>query len=108
MDGGPLFEAHENAYDSVSGLIKFLKIHQDKVEIYSEYGELHTIDQLKEELIEWAEHQEKRVIDYERVGRIQAPIDHVELAERERQWSWIDIKYWHDKDGYDFTDRTFS
>ena len=54
-----------------------------------------------------AEGQEKRIIDYERIGEIQAPIDHVEISERENDWSWPNVKYWHDKDGYDFTDQEF-
>ncbi len=54
-----------------------------------------------------AEGQEKRIIDYERIGEIQAPIDHVEISERENDWSWSNVKYWHDKDGYDFTDQEF-
>ena len=62
---------------------------------------------LKEELVDWAERQEKRIIEYEGVGKIQAPIDHVEISERESEWSLIQVSYWHDKDGYDFTDREF-
>ncbi len=103
----PLFEAHEKAYSSISEMIQFLMEHPE-VHLFDEYGDSLSIEQLKDELIDWADHQEKRIIDYERVGKIQSPIDHVEIAERERKWSWIAIKYWHDKDGYDFTDRPFS
>lgn len=105
----PLMEAHNNAYDSVSSLLDFLQRHQDKVEIYDEYNELYTFDQLKEELIDWVENQERRVLHYDDyIGDIQAPIDHVEMKQRDNRNPWLKIRYWHDKDGYDFTDRPFS
>lgn len=105
----PLFEAHSDAYDSVSGLLDFLRKYQDKVEIYDEYNELHTIEQLKEELINWAKNQERRIIHYDDyIGDIEAPIDHVEMDRRDNRNPWLKIHYWHDKDGYDFTDRPFS
>ena len=105
----PLFEAHEKAYDSVSGLLDFLQTNQNKIEIYDEYGDLYTIAQFKEELIDWAENQEKRIVHYDDyIGDIEAPIDHVEMDKRDRRNPWLKIHYWHDKDGYDFTDRTFS
>lgn len=102
----PLFQEHKNAYTSVSEMLKFLMDHPD-IHIFDEYGDPHSIEHLKEELVDWAEHQEKRVIDYEGVGKIQAPIDHVEMSERESDWSLIKVEYWHDEDGYDFTDREF-
>lgn len=105
----PLFEAHENAYNSASGLLDFLQKYHDKIEIYDEYNKLLSISKLKEELIDWAENQEKRMIHYDDyIGDIQAPIDHVEMDQRDDRYPWLKIKYWHDKDGYDFTDRTFS
>ena len=105
----PLFEAHSDAYDSVSGLLDFLRKYQDKVEIYDEYNELHTIEQLKEELINWDKNQERRIIHYDDyIGDIEAPIDHVEMDRRDNRNPWLKIHYWHDKDGYDFTDRPFS
>lgn len=105
----PLFEEHKYAYISVSGLLDFLQRYQDKVKIYDEYNEPHTIDQLKEELIDWAENQEKRMIHYDDyIGDIQAPVDHVEMDQKDNRNPWLKIHYWHDKDGYDFTDQTFS
>ena len=105
----PIFEDHNSAYDSVSGLLDFLQRHRDKVKIYDEYNELLTINQLKEELIDWAENQERRIIHYDGyIGEIQAPIDHVEMDQRDNRNPWLKIRYWHDKDGYDFTDRSFS
>ena len=105
----PLFEAHEKAYDSVSGLLDFLQTNQNKIEIYDEYGDLYTIAQFKEELINWAEDQERRMIYYDDyIGDIEAPIDHVEMDRRDNRNPWLKIHYWHDKDGYDFTDRPFS
>lgn len=105
----PIFEDHNSAYDSVSGLLDFLQRHRDKVKIYDEYNELLTINQLKEELIDWADNQERRVIHYDDyIGDIETPIDHVEMDQRDNRNSWLKIHYWHDKDGYDFTNRSFS
>lgn len=102
----PLFQAHKNAYASVSEMMRFIMEHPE-VQIFDEYGDSLSIEQLKEELIDWAECQEKRIIDYEGVGKVQVPIDHVEISERESDWSLIKVEYWHDEDGYDFTDREF-
>lgn len=102
----PLFQEHKNAYTSVYEMMQFIREHPE-IQIFDEYGDSFSIDQLKEELVDWAERQEKRIIEYEGVGKIQAPIDHVEISERESEWSLIKVAYWHDKDGYDFTDREF-
>lgn len=104
----PLFEAHEKAYSSVSELMQFIMNHPE-IHIFDEYGESLSISQLREELIDWADNQEKRMIHYDDyIGEIQAPIDHVEMGQRDNRNTWLKIHYWHDKDGYDFTDRPFS
>ena len=104
----PLFEAHEKAYNSVSEMLEFITLHPE-IHIYNEYDEPLSIMQLKEELIDWAENQEKRMIHYDGyVGEIQSPIDHVEMDHKGKKDPWLKIKYWHDKDGYDFADRPFS
>lgn len=104
----PLFEAHEKAYSSVSELMQFIMNHPE-IHIFDEYGESISIAQLKEELVDWAKNQEKRTIYYDDyVGYIEAPIDHVEMEKIDKRNAWLNIRYWHDKDGYDFTDRSFS
>ena len=104
----PLFEAHEKAYGSVSEMIGFIMNHPE-IHIFDEYGKSISIAQLKEELVDWGENQEKRMIHYDDyIGDIQAPIDHVEMDKRDNRNPWLKIQYWHDKDGYDFTDRSFS
>lgn len=104
----PLFEAHEKAYTSVSEMMKFIMNHPE-IHIFNEYGESIAIAQLKEELIDWAENQERRIIHYDDyIGDIEVPIDHVEMDQRDNRNPWLKIQYWHDKDGYDFTDRPFS
>lgn len=107
MGWKPLMEAHNNAYTSVAEMLEFLHRHKDVIKIYDEYEEQYSIEQLKDELIDWGDHQEKRIIDYDRVGPIQAPIDHVEMSRRDKSCDYGFIRYWHDKDGYDFTDRSF-
>lgn len=104
----PLFEEHKNAYNSVSKMLEFITTHPE-IHIFNEYGESLSITQLIEELVNWAENQEIRTIYYDDyIGEIQAPIDHVEMNRRDKRNPWLKIKYWHDKDGYDFTDRPFS
>ena len=104
----PLFEAHDNAYTSVSEMLDFIMNHPE-IHIFDEYGESFSIAQLKEELIDWAENQEKIMIHYDDyIGEIQSPIDHVEMDRRDNRNPWLKIHYWHDKNGYDFTDRPFS
>ena len=103
----PLFEAHKNAYNSVSEMLKFILKHP-QIHIYDEYDKAMSIKQLKEELIDWAKYQEKRIIHYDDyVGDIESPIDHVQISQRDRREPLLKIEYWHDKDGYDFTDHTF-
>ena len=103
----PLFEAHKKAYSSISEMIQFLVEHPS-INIYDEYGTSYAIAQLKEELINWAANQEKRMIHYDDyTGEIKAPLDHVEMDQRDNRNPWLKIRYWHDKDGYNFTDRPF-
>lgn len=110
----PLFEEHKHAYDSVEGLLKFLENNRDDIRIFNEYREEFDINGLKEKLIMWADRQKKRKLKYENGwltedenGEIDSPIDHVEYSKID-PCSYLNIKYWHDKDGYDFTDRSFS
>lgn len=104
----PLFEAHEKAYGSVSEMIEFIMNHPE-IHIFDEYGDCLSIKQLQEELVDWAANQAKRIIHYDDyIGDIETPIDHVEMDQRDNRNPWSKIRYWHDKDGYDFTNRTFS
>lgn len=102
----PLFESHAKAYNSVAEMTEFI-IKNPGIHIFDEYGKPLSIAQLKEELIDWGEKQEKRIVHYDDyIGEIQSPIDHVEMSRLDGLR--FKIKYWHDKDGYDFTDRSFS
>ena len=122
----PLFKEHKNAYDSVKGMKKFIKKHQENIRIFDEYAKEFTLEQLKEELITWGEQQKIRYMKYIPEGvpdeifggkkylvestkddyNITIPFDHVAYAKLDNPW--LNIKYWHDEDGYDFTDRPFS
>ena len=104
----PLFEAHKKEYNSVAEMKQFIMNHPD-IHLFDDYCKFISMAQLKEELIDWAESQEKRMIHYDDyIGNIQAPIDHVEMDHRDDRNPWLKIRYWHDKDGCDFTDRPFS
>lgn len=105
----PLFQEHKNAYSSVKEMLGFSLVNKNDIRIFDEYERELDINELKEELITWEEKQEKRMIHYDGVpGLIQSPIDHVEMANREPNRYCIYPKYWHDKDGYDFTEGDFS
>ena len=49
----PLFEWHGNAYKSVEDMLNFLKIHDTYIEIFDEYEKNFSIDELKEDFIDW-------------------------------------------------------
>lgn len=104
----PLFQEHKNAYSSVKEMLGFLLVNNNDIRIFDEYERELDVNELKEELITWEERQEKRMIHYDGVpGLIQSPIDHVEMANREPNRCCVYSKYWHDKDGYDFTEGDF-
>lgn len=105
----PLFQEHKNAYSSVKEMLGFFLINKNDIRIFDEYERELDINELEEELIAWEEKQEKRMIHYDGVpGLIQSPIDHVEMVKREPNRYCIYPKYWHDKDGYAFTEGDFS
>ena len=78
----PLFEAHENAYDSVSEMLEFITIHPE-IHILDEYGKSLSITQLKEELIDWAECQEKKQFI---IATILEILNHQLIM-----WKWINV-----------------
>lgn len=51
MGWKPLFQEHKHAYDSVEGLMAFIK--NNSVVLYDEYGIILTETELKENLIDW-------------------------------------------------------
>ena len=102
-----LYQAHKNAYDSVEKLLLFLKQHPE-VYIYDEYGRAFSINQFEEDVVDWDKNYKKETIYYNNdIGEIQTPIDHVEISSRDRTIWNHKIQYWHDKDGYDFTEGDF-
>lgn len=124
MGWKPLFQEHKNAYDSVEGLIDFVIEHN--ILLYDEYGTILTEKELEENLIDWGEKQSKNYYKFVSKGfmtksfgylrlvnendeyDIVSPFDHKEYQELMNSVESCDIKYWKDKDGYDFTDREFS
>lgn len=101
-----LWEEHRNAYNSVEELIEFIRKYNKWFKIYDEYSRLIPLDQFIDDVVHRNERHERKLVDYEGVGKIWTPIDHVEIAERDtRSGYWI--KYYHDKDGHDFTDSHF-
>lgn len=119
----PLFQEHAHAYTGVKGLLQLIDEHLTW-ELLDEYDQAFTKDGLIEELIDWGECQcEKRGTrhlrfvsgfrEFEEVPEgepydILAPIDHVEYMRKSpRGWHSDSIRYWHDEDGYDFTNGDF-
>ena len=130
----PLFEWHGNAYKSVEDMLNFLKIHDIYIEIFDEYEKSFSIDELKEDFIDWENHQQVRYMKYVPEGvnniifggkdylvesteedyDIKMPYDHVEYHkldpynERRYMDESREPMYFHDKDGYDFTKGWFA
>lgn len=118
----PLFQAHENAYKGVNEMLKFFKDHAGDFEFYDEYSEKMTLDQIKEELVDWGnvspdkvQHCRKffngRCYDLETVGPgepwdITTPFSHIQYLKLMRDP--YAGKYWEDEDGYDFTEGDFA
>ena len=127
----PLFQRHDSAYDSVVGLKKFIIGHTDEeLEIYDEYGRKYTLDELDEDLIQWADKQEVGYYKYVPEGvynkifgdkdylvlsdkddfNIKTPFDHIEydiLYKRMHPYYVTKSYCTHDKDGYDFMEGDF-
>lgn len=103
-----LYQAHPKAWNSVEEMLEFIKKYSNKVEIYDEYNSRYTLEEYIKEVVEWDKNYEKKKIYYDEiVGYIMTPIDHVEMEKRDKRGSYYNIHYWHDKDGYDFTDVEF-
>lgn len=134
MGWNPLFEWHEHAYKSVSQMLRFLQFHILDIEIFDEYGEKYSIQKLKDELIDWGNHQPVRYMKYIPEGifneilgwreylvestkddyDIVCPFDHIEYDKldphNEKRWRDPNREpmYFKDNDGYDFTKGRFS
>ncbi len=102
-----LWQAHPAAYNSVSEFEEFVRKHEKSFLFLDEYHRRYSIDEFLEEI---------KYFDRDKSGKIREQyngsplICHEEYQKEERKkrpWSCCDIKYWQDKDGYDFTDRWF-
>lgn len=129
----PLFQSHDTAYCSVEEMQEFMKEHESDIEIYNEYDEKFSLEQLQDELIRWKEHQKIRYMKYIPEGipdeifggkkyliestkdsyDITIPYDHIEYDKldpyKEKRWrdSNREPLYFKDKDGYNFTRGAF-
>lgn len=100
-----LYQAHSKAWNSVEEMLDFIRKHNNKVKIFDEYEKEYTLEEYIKEVVEWDKDYKKEEIYYDdTVGYIMTPIDHVEISKRSRD---MYINYWHDKDGYDFTNAEF-
>ena len=130
----PLFQFHNKAYSSVEEMKTFIKTNENELEIYDEYGEEFSLEQLQDELIDWEKHQAIKYMKYIPEGvpdklfggkqyliegtkddyDITIPYDHVEYDKLDpySEKSWRDVRrepmYFKDNDGYDFTKGDFS
>lgn len=127
----PLFQNHDKAYRSVSQMIKFISDHKNDLEIFDEYGQVFTLDELKHELVDWGKDQKIMYMKYipegvkNRFGGkqyliesteddydITIPYDHVEYEKLDSYnhnnfWRSDESFYTKDKDGYDFAKGDF-
>lgn len=122
----PLFREHKSAYDSVEGMKKFIKKYQKSIRIFDEYEREFTLEELEDNLINWADKQEIRYMKHIPDGvpdevfggkkyliestkddyDITIPFDHIEyerLDPYKEHWRYEHKSYYSkDKDGYDF------
>lgn len=122
----PLFHEHKHAYDSVEGMKKFIKKYQKSIRIFDEYEREFTLEELEDNLINWADKQEIRYMKHIPEGvpdelfggkkyliestkddyDIIIPFDHIEyerLDPYKEHWQYEHKSYYSkDKDGYDF------
>lgn len=127
----PLFQNHDKAYKSVEEMKCFIKKYQKDIEIFNEYNEQFTLEQLQDELIDWGEKQDIRYMKYIPEGvpdeifggksylvesnkddyDITIPYDHIEYEKYDRSaYGWrykMGSHYTKDKDGYDFMQGDF-
>lgn len=123
MGWKPLFQEHKNAYTSVNGMLNFFKEHGEDFKFFNEYSEEKTLDQIKEELVDWANIPEDRIQHCKKVfnGKrydlkdvspgepydIATPFSHIKYMEVMNEPYYRD-RYWEDEDGYDFTEGDFA
>lgn len=129
----PLFQTHKSAYSSVKSMLYFLTRHRDDFRIYDEYDKIMSINELKEELVDWAvgvahvkyyyrEELRGTRIRYSvdiapdnYIGEtIETPFSHIEYQNFINRNATFKIPlyehmdYTMDKQGYEFCDREFS
>lgn len=125
-----LYQGHRKAYASVEGLKNFIRKHQKDIRIFDEYKEEFTLLQLDDELFERDKRIEKIPVKFVPQGipnkifggkdyfvegtwddyDLTRPYDHLEYSELDpysKKYHEYKNFYYHDKDGYDFTDREF-
>ena len=128
-----LYQGHRKAYTSVEGLKNFIRKHQKDIRIFDEYEEEFTLLQLDDELFNRDKRIEKTPVKFVPQGipneifggrdyfidgtwddyDLTRPYDHLEYSELDpysKTKTYHEYKnfYYHDKNGYDFTDREFS
>lgn len=103
-----LYQAHKTAYESVEGLLDLLNKNEKSTTLYDEYGKTYTIEEFYNRVVlfdreEWGSKIRKWNDDKDM-------IDHVEYRRtHHNEYRYCqDIKDWHDKDNFDFTEGDFS
>ena len=89
-------------------MLEFIKNHKSKIKLYDEYHHQLSINDLKEELVDWEKDQESRIIDLKDEGIYTSPIDHLEyINNNKHKYAYYAGNYFHDKDGFDFCEGSF-
>lgn len=101
-----LWQSHDHAYRSVSEFEKFVRDYEKELIFYDEYLKLYSIEDFLMRI---------KYFDRDENGNIREWADGVPLIchedygrEHRSEYSFMDIRYWQDDDGYDFTERSFS
>ena len=95
-----LFQVHRKAYNSVAELESFVFNFEDEFLFYDSYGVAYTAKDFIKEL---------KYLDRNELGIVyEDAAPHINYTKNVRKiYPFIDIKYWEDKDGYDFTEGNF-
>lgn len=110
----PLFQTHNRAYRSVKEMLEFLRREKGKYRLYDEFGRELSIEELIAELVDWGDKQKQGRFKYtegmlmeDPEGELITPIDHMKYSKLDLRNRGRRIRYWQDKEGYDFRDGYF-
>lgn len=102
-----LFQSHDNAYKSVAEFEVFVRKHEKEFIFYDEYLEMYSLEAFIEQIKYRDRDREGNI--YKKHNSNEPLINHMQYYEENKwRYPYMDVQYWEDKDGYDFTEGDFS